>query len=470
MRKRSGIVAGFALGLLVSLLLASVPAQQDTTDWKGWDTDFFKPLGFAARQVQVRYVDDVDPVKLRVGAYYGMLSQLDHSSYLPPGRTEEFEEDTTGGSGGLGVTISFNPARQLLKVERPIPGSPAFKAGVLPGDVILNLREEATGKEQKPSAFADVRDALLALRGEPGSKVTLTVYHDRGRTSTMPSIEEIVVTRALVTAPGVHGVRILDQDWKIGYAYVPGLGDGTAGELQKAVKELAAQGLKALIVDLRFNEGGSLANAVSVADLFLPECTVVTTKGRASPEQTFKSGPEDTLNGAPLVVLVNRYTAGGAEIVAGALKDNRRAIVIGETTSGQGSTEQSVKVSDALGSLMLATARCYTPAGGEAACIEKNGVKPHIEVKLDEQNGLLLARSIGEQNDAAAKSPEQPAQAAAAKPDAAAAAGKPREAAEQQKPPFRDVPLERAVDVLKGVLVQAQAKSEGAAAAAAATK
>ena len=435
------------IGLFLIPVVARTAPQEDSIAKRfelepAWDEAFFKPLGVAAAQIQARYVEDVDPAKLLVGAYQGILNSLDDfSSYIPPDRLEEFEGDTKGEFGGLGIQIRFLPLEKMLRVEQPIPGTPAFRLGILTGDIIIRVKEEATGETIETSQFKDVHDAVRVLRGEPGTKVTITVVHEGTGKE-----EDITLERAIIKIPGIYAPQMIDDNWKIGYVYVPAFHERTVEDLKNAIQQLQGQGLKALILDLRFNPGGLLPSAIDISDLFLGDVVVVSTHGRASPDFTFRARADDILKDAPLVVLLNRHSASASEIVAGAIKDNGRGIVIGETTYGKGSVQTVIPLRDRQGALKLTTAFYYTPSG---VCIEKTGVSPDVEIKLTDQELRGLARKLAALADLSAQ--PGPKQQAPPKPQ-----GPGGEQETPKEAPFRDVQLERAVDILIGILIQQQ--------------
>ena len=451
MRKR-GLLVGFTVGLAVALLFAPVmarPAPDRNSIAKrfglpeAWDGTFFEPLGLAAQQVYRRYVEEVAPEKLLVGAYHGILSRLDeYSGYVPPDMLRELEADTRGQFGGLGIQIRFLPVEKILRVEQPILGTPAFRVGVLPGDIITKVLEVSTGKEVDTSTFENVHDAVRILRGKPGTRVTITVRH-KGAVEE----EDITIERAIIKVPGVRAVQMINDEWKIGYVYVAAFHEGTVEELESALRELKEQGLSALMLDLRFNSGGLLSTCVELSAKFLDDGVVVSTRGKASPQEVYEAKKGDILGGAPLAVLVNRYSASASEIVAGAMKDHQRAIVIGETTFGKGSVQSIIPLGGNSSAIKLTTARYYTPSG---LSIEKTGVKPDIEIKLSNEDLWALAGTLSD----AIEYPAEPKDESHQEGQVPAGPEGERESEAAKEEPFRDVQLERAVDVLIGMLIQ----------------
>jgi len=449
--RKKGLLLGLVLGLAAGILLVPVVARPAANDTDRWTEEFFTPLAKVVFRIRTRYVEEVTPEQLLEGAYQGVLSKLDdYSSYIPTTRVEEFEGDARGEFGGLGIQISFKAQEKILKVEQPIPGTPAVRAGVLPEDVIVKIYDEPTGQTYDPSKFDTIHDAVRVLRGKPGTNVTITVVHKKSGEK-----EDITIKREIIAVPGVVGARIVDREHKIGYIYVARFHEHLLDDLKKRIKELKDQGMQALVLDLRFNPGGLLNSAVGLADVFLENAVVVSTEGRSSPKEVYRTRSGDVLDGAPMVVLVNRYSASASEIVAGAIKDNRRGILVGETTFGKGSV-QTVFPVDGGGALRLTTARYYTPAG---VCIEKTGVRPDIEVKLSDEDTVRLIREISRLET------YQPEDEGADTTPLSQNEGD-REG-EEEVEPFSDVQLERAVDILKAILIQRSWATEPVEAAAA---
>jgi carboxyl-terminal processing protease len=464
-RKRD-IVIGFVLGLAVGILavhrVLALTAPAVESKGKDWEKDFYTPLVWAVRQVDSRYVDRVDPEVMFQGAVEGMMNRLDeHCDYIPVQRYQEFQDDTKGEFGGIGIQIRYLPVERVVRVEQPIPGTPAFRKGLMAGDFIVKAREESTGLVTESKDIRDVHDAVRVLRGPVGSKVTVTVVHKETGES-----EDVTITREVIKVPGVRAVKMVNEENRIGYVYVASFHDHAPEDLAKAVQDLKGQGMRALILDLRFNPGGLLKSAVEMSDLFLPDGIIVSTRGRGADEFVFRAEPGDLAERMPIVVLANRYSASASEIVVGALKDHHRAIIIGETSFGKGSVQTVLERGEGSGAIKLTTARYYTPNG---VCIDKTGVKPHIQVDLDSEQTRQLALALSEASDyppvepATEKPKEQEAPAAPQGKESVPAAPEGKAPAEQ-KQPFHDVQLERAVDVLTGVLIQTEVQPVKAAA------
>ncbi len=478
MRKR-GIIVGFVIGLTVGLLVTrvlivpavvtgaegkhwarqfSVPLSRfmDGRSDENWGTEFFAPLLWAVNQIELRHVEEVEPDTLLQGALEGITNRLDaHSSYIPPSRFRAFRGDTEGEFGGLGIEIRFDPMTKVLIVQKPMPGTPAFREGVMAKDIIIRVREESTGEINEVSQFRDVHDAVDKLRGKVGAEVTITVIHN-------PSgkVEDITIKREIIKIAGVRGARIVDEDNKIGYVYLAHFHARAAEDLKKAVDDLMAKGMRALILDLRFNPGGLLESSLHISDMFLSGGEIVSTRGRTGAEQVFVSEPGDAAKGVPIVVLVNRYSASASEIVAGALKDNARAVIVGERTFGKGSVQTVLDRPDHGDALKLTTSRYYTPSGARIERLrneedEDYGVAPHVEIMLSDEDIRALASVLPPRDEQEPATVEKPEEGESPEVDEPAGGGdiEKDSADEDEDEPFRDLQLERAVDVLTGILV-----------------
>ena len=451
--RRKGLLAGFLVGIIVGLLAVTIAMQPAASSESDEDLmkEFFQPLAWAVQQIQQNYVEEVKAEDLLVGAYDGMMSKLDkYSTHIPPARFKEFKADTQGEFGGLGIQIRFLPIEKVVHVEQPIPGTPAFKRGILAGDKIIKIKQES-GKVVETSELENVHDAVELLRGEPGSKVTITVVHERAPNKPV----DITIERAIIETPGVRAMHMLDKDRKIGYVYIASFHEQTLQDLDVALKELREQDMQALVVDLRFNPGGLLTTATEVADRFLEEGVVVSTRGRSSKEQVYRAHEDaDDCVSVPLVVLVNEYSASASEIVAGAVKDQGRGIILGEKTYGKGSVQSLMQLPGNRGALKLTTARYYTPSG---VCIEDVGIKPDIEVILAPEEDAKLVSHLSDYVSFPPKKSfeedgqEQEKEEDGGSTDSSATEGENGEETEEE---FEDVQLKRAVDVLRGILVQ----------------
>ncbi len=332
---------------------ATAPDRMDLDDIRN-----FSRVYEIARQA---YVEPVDSKTLMKAAISGMLSGLDpHSEYLDKDGLAELNEDTTGQYGGLGIEVL--QVDGTLRIVSPIDDTPAARAGIRPGDTIVRVNGKLVDAE-------NIDEMFKQLRGDPGTKITLTILHDKGdKPIDMPLVRE----RISVTSVKVREIEP-------GYAYIrlSQFQDDTTPDLEKKLGELIKKHgpQKGAILDLRSNPGGLLTAAVGVSDDFLDAGTIVTTRGRLQDSNlSFEAHPGDILNGAPMVVLVDNGTASAAEIVSGALKDNRRALIIGHRTFGKG-VVQTVLPLDAEHAVKITTARYYTPNG---TSIQAEGIKPDI--------------------------------------------------------------------------------------------
>lgn len=338
--------------------------------------------------------DYVDPSKinydaLTYAALKGMLNSLDpHSQFMDPESFALMRNETEGRFSGLGVSIGYLDGH--LTVNVPIEGGPAEKAGVLPGDRIVKI-------DGQPTRHMPLTEATKRMRGEPGQKVTLTLL----RPSTQKQID-IQIERQMIDIPTVRNVAILPTDQtsgeRIGYIRITQFGDKTVDEFEKAVQDLQTQNMTGLVIDLRNNPGGILEAAIEVAGKFIPSgIAVVSTEGRSAPADRvlYNARGRQHILDLPLVVLINGNSASGAEIVAGSLKDVKRAILVGETTFGKGSVQTVQPVERSLNqpvAIRLTTAHYYTPSHHT---IHEVGVSPDIYAPItrEKERDLFLKRS-----------------------------------------------------------------------------
>jgi carboxyl-terminal processing protease len=324
------------------------------------------------------------------------------------------------------------PVKKAVLVEQAIPGTPAFSGGVLPGDMIVEIREGDSEESIKTEDFEDVHDAVRVLRGEPGSKVTITVIHEADG-----SLEDLTLERALIKIPGVRATHMVDADRKIGYLYLGYFHEKTGSDLKQALEQLREEGAQGVVIDLRFNPGGLLTSAVEVSDMFLDGGVIVSTEGRQSPEEVLRARSGEQYPGLALVVLVNRFSASASEIVAAALGENGRAAVVGEPTYGKASVQTLLPDPLTGGAVKLTTARYYTP---RKLLIESEGVKPDPDriVELTNEDIIKL-------RDDLARKVEYPARL---ETDEEATEGDDAEPEEE----WHDLQLEKAVEVLAGMV------------------
>lgn len=362
--------------LAVALLLPHQPYAADTQSASDDSLPLEELRVFAEvfGRIKKDYVEPVDDRELLNFAIEGMLSGLDpHSAYLNEDAYKDIRVGTSGEFGGLGIEVGMENG--FVKVISPIDDTPAKRAGVRSGDLIIRL-------DGKPVKGMSLDDAVQLMRGKPGTDITLTIV----REATDKPLE-IVVTRDVIKTVSVKH-RMLDP----GFAYVrlSQFQARTPEDMLTGIGEMKRQAggtLKGLIIDLRDNPGGVLNAAVSISDAFLTAGTIVYTEGRVRDSQLrFKAAPDDVLEGAPIVVLVNGGSASASEIVAGALQDHKRAVIMGQQTFGKGSVQTIVPVNDTT-AVKLTTARYFTPNGRS---IQAEGIVPDIVLE-----NVLLTRDEG---------------------------------------------------------------------------
>ena len=322
------------------------------------------------------YVEPVSDKKLLEDAVRGMLSGLDpHSAYLVAEEYQELKEGTTGQFGGLGIEVTMENG--FIKVVSPIDDTPAQKAGIKTGDLIIKL-------DDKPVKGMSLTDAVKMMRGEPGSKIVLTIVREG-----LEAPLKLTLTRDIIKVKSVKS-RMLEKGY--GYVRISSFQSGTGDALKDALAALKKENggnLKGLVLDLRNNPGGVLNAAVEVSDAFLKSGLIVYTEGRIeNSEMRFNAAPDDLINGAPIVVLINAGSASASEIVAGALQDQKRAVIMGEKSFGKGSVQTILPTSNGA-AVKLTTARYYTPSGRS---IQAEGIEPDVTLARVKLESLDKAR------------------------------------------------------------------------------
>ncbi len=316
--------------------------------------------------IEGKYVEEKTPEDLIYGAMKGLALSLDaYSQFLTPDDYKNLLVETEGKFGGLGIEITIRNG--LLTIISPIEDTPAWRAGIEAGDIIIKIDGETTKD-------ITLNGAVKNLRGEPKTKVTITVLREKSR-----KVEDITIVRDIIKIKDIKRPAILEDG--IGYVKVGEFRETTSIDLGKALKELEKDGLKALILDVRNNPGGLLNSAIDISSKFLEDgMTVVSTDSRTEEKRVYKSLPfSKKYLDIPLVVLINKGSASGSEILASALRENKRAILLGETTFGKGSVQTILPLSD--GSAMrLTTSKYYTPSDES---IHEKGVEPDIEVSKE---------------------------------------------------------------------------------------
>ena len=318
-------------------------------------------LGEVLRKIEKDYVEGTDPKELIYGAVKGMVGTLDpHSFFMSPEEYKELMVETKGSFSGVGIEITTRD--NVLTVVSPIEGTPAFKAGIKAGDLIIMIG----GKSTKDIS---IMEAVKLIRGPKGSKIRLTI-----RRKGVEKPIDFLITRDVIP---IRSVRSFFLPSDIGYIRIRNFQGNTSQQLSKALKDMEGKKkLKGLILDLRNNPGGLLSQAVRVADEFLDSGLIVSIKGRDKKEEKSIAHKNSTPRKYPLIVLINEGSASASEIVAGALQDNKRALILGSTTFGKGSVQTLFPLSDGSG-LRLTTAIYYTPRGRS---IQASGIEPDIKV------------------------------------------------------------------------------------------
>ncbi len=444
MMRRTVLAASAAVALLAVPM--SVGAQDDSSETYRQLNLF----GDVFERVRADYVDKVGDEKLIENAINGMLSSLDpHSSYLNAKNFRDMQVQTRGEFGGLGIEVTMENG--FVKVVTPIDDTPAFKAGLKPGDLIVAL-------DKAPVQGMTLNEAVEKMRGRVNSDIVLTIR----RAGRDPF--DVTLTRAVVK---IQSVRY-HSEGDIGYIRITSFNEQTMSGLEKAISKLKDQlgsNLKGYVLDLRNNPGGLLQQSVAVSDAFIDKGEIVSTRARRQDDsQRFNAKPGDLAKGLPLVVLINGGSASASEIVAGALQDHKRAILMGTRSFGKGSVQTIIPLAGH-GAIRLTTARYYTPSGRS---IQAKGIEPDIVVpqaKLEVvENGPSrheadLKGALENPDDAAKEQEEMKKNGkspSGAVPPGAENSGEKlkgttaADAAAEDKPP-QDYQLQRALDLIHGI-------------------
>ncbi len=420
------VIAVLSLNLLIG---ACVYLNAATTADKDNPYPSMELFSYVMEKVRKDYADgqNLKYQDLVYGALKGMINTLDpHSEFMEPEKYKELQNDTQGAFGGLGIVISMKD--NFITVIAPMEDSPGFKAGIMSGDRIIKIDGKSTEK-------LSLQDAVKQLRGEPGTEVKISVLRpSSGR------VKDYTLTRAIINLDMVKDMNGKKEfplgDNKIGYIRLVQFGEKTSTELEAAIRKLKKQGMQALVLDLRWNPGGLLEQAVDVCEKFLPHGSlVVTTEGRNRAQNpcTRSQRGGDELNGMPMVVLANLGSASASEIVAGCLQDSKRAIVLGEKTFGKGSVQSIIPLApmpEGTPALRLTTAKYYTPSH---KVIHEEGITPDIIVPLtdEQEHDIQMKQAPGGIQSLDEKERERVLNA-------------------------RDPQLDRAMDLLKGITLFTQ--------------
>lgn len=482
-----------AWGLLVGAAVAigwqaaqSAPVQDE-------EAELYRLFVDALEHIDRSYVKPVNRRELIESAINGMLEGLDpYSNFIPPTELKSFNRATVGKFGGIGVQIGPKEKNdEYLSVISPLVGTPAYEAGVIAGDRILKVNGESVkGMTQS--------EVVERLTGPPGTAVTITVLHKPYKGEP----RDIELKRDTISTESVQGDRhdeedrweyMLDPQAKIAYIRITSFTQSTKDDLERVLQQLLKEGMKGLVLDLRYNPGGLLSSAIEVADLFVDEGTIVSTRGRNTEDKVYVAKKDGTLPDFPMVVLVNGYSASASEVVSACLQDHKRAIVLGERTYGKGSVQNVIELEGGSSALKLTTAGYTRPNGHnihkfkDSKETDEWGVKPDsgFEVKFspeehrnfhlwrmarDRVEGkAAIVKKVAEDTAKAEKEAKEAAKAAeakkeAAKPekkdapkakDAAKDEAKADEKGEKAEPPevvkdFEDRQLQKALEYLRG--------------------
>jgi carboxyl-terminal processing protease len=413
----------FLVGMLVAvcaIIITSIaiPATEKKND-------LFKQIELFSDSlaiIQTDYVDEVKPKDLIYGALKGMLSALDpHSQFMDPDTYNELKVDTEGKFGGLGIEITIKDG--LLTVVTPIEDSPAWKAGLKANDRIVKINNELTRD-------ISLTDAVKKLRGRAGDPVAITILRESEK-----KLLEFKLVRDIIKIQDIKNVKIIEDG--IGYVRLVEFRENTAGDLANAIDKLKKQGLTSLILDLRNNPGGLLDTAVQVAEHFVEkDKLIVSTKGRKPAQNMeFVSADARPVIDIPMVILINEGSASGSEIVAAALQDYQRAIIVGTKSFGKGSVQTIIPLTDG-SALRLTTSKYYTPLGH---VIHGKGVLPDIVVEDGVVNTAVMITDKDKAEDVFEKIDTK---AAESNPD------------DKKNDDYKsDNQLVRAIDILKAVKI-----------------
>jgi carboxyl-terminal processing protease len=438
----------------------------------------------AVEKVETNYVRPVSRRELLESALEGMLQNLDpHSSFINTGEWRQFRRQIEGKFGGIGIQVGLDQENGRLRVIAPMVNTPAYDAGVLAGDEIVEI-------DGQSAEGMSTDKAAECLMGRPGTEVKISVLHEGSEDP-----ESLSITRAIIEVPTVLGDRrkpddrwdfMLDKDKKIGYVRLSTFSQNTPDELKKALEQLKEEGAKGLIVDLRDDPGGLLSAAVEISDMFLDQGEIVSTKGRNTPARRYYAEKNGLCEDMPMVVLINQNSASASEILSAALQDHKRAVIVGQRSYGKGSVQNIIDLDGGRSVLKLTVASYYRPSGENihrfknAKTTDKWGVSPDpgAEVKLPTREFIrwFRARAARDQQASAkghrkqaASTPEldknkaaqgdKPTEKAEAKKDDAKSTGTGGPNAKRQREPvgpFVDKQLDKALEIMRTKLAGAK--------------
>jgi carboxyl-terminal processing protease len=446
-----------AIALLGLTLSYSAPPREKDKDY-----ELVRLLVDVLDEVDRNYVKELDADakrKLVEDMINGGLDHLDpHSSFMNPKEYKAFNTQSKGKFGGIGIQISADRQSGTLTVISPMVGTPAYRAGVLAGDVITKIDGKSTENMR-------LSDAVDLIQGDKGQKITLTVVHE-GKKEPI----DLEMTRDTIDVQTVMGdLRkadspeewdwFIDKDNKIAYIRLIAFNENTTADLKKALEQLKKEGVRGIVLDLRHNPGGLLSSAVDISNLFLSEGRIVSTKGRNQKERTYDAAPDKALmtpaKDFPLAILVNKYSASASEIVSACLQDHKRAVIIGERSYGKGSVQNILKLENDNSAVKLTTASYWRPSGKnihrfpDSKEADEWGVKPNpgFEVPMKDEERLEYMAWRSDRDVVRVKK------------DKPEAKGKP-EGKKDDKKPFTDRVLEKAVEHLRKEIDKVGAAAE----------
>jgi carboxyl-terminal processing protease len=436
------------------------------------DEDFYQLyqlLADTVDQIDRNYVKEVDHRELIEAAIRGMVAKLDpYSAYVGPEELSQFRSSVDSEFAGIGIQVSEDDGD--LRVLSPIYGTPAYRAGVQAGDLIVEIDGKSTDGLQ-------IEDAIRLMKGHDGTQVSITIVHS-GQTKR----EKFMLARERVRVETVLGDRrksddhwdfMYDEKNAIGYVRISAFSLDTATELREAMRDLKKRKVRGLVLDLRFDPGGLLRSAIEVSKLYVSKGRIVSTKGRNSPERVWDADGKDVFDGFPMVVLVNRYSASASEIVSACLQDHQRAVIVGERTWGKGSVQNIIELEHGKSALKLTTAAYRRPSGKnihrfpDAKDKDEWGVMPDLgyELGLDDretralaadrrQRDVIAAHTTDDKSAAVPKDEPLARRPASEKPDAKVHAVDAHDKTTAAKKPFVDRQLEMAMKYLREKLAK----------------
>lgn len=421
--------------MIMLLLSSAAVAAEKKKDEELKDNPYvlMELFGHIYKTIKKEYVEEPTDRKLVENAIQGMLSSLDpHSSFMNQDDYEEMETMTKGEFGGLGIEVTSE--RGLVRVITPIDDTPAFKAGIKAGDFITHINDEAV-------VDLSLNEAVKKMRGKPGTTIKIKI----SRKNEKPF--DVKIVRAIIQPQPVK----YEAKNNIGYIRIASFNEKTVDKTHEAVNkltsEIGAEKLVGFVIDVRNNPGGLLDAATGVVDTFISQGEIVSTRSR-DPKEVMRLSAKtgDMTNGKPLVVLINQSSASASEIVAGALQDHKRALIVGTKSFGKGSV-QAVKGIPGFGGIKMTVARYYTPSG---RCIQAKGIEPDIEIPQGELKEDEVIR-FGEGDLHGALAAEEGKKASEVKQKEAEEKNKEEDKSSDEKEEKKDYQLDRAMDILKAI-------------------